>query len=82
MGRKMVMVAALLATSVMEVTMTQAMVTVAMTGRSPRGVSRVATQDDRPDTFRWGRENTHSRSVRYRIIKCEINTCLYQQTAS
>lgn len=50
MGRKMVMVAALLATSVTVVTMMQATVIVAKTGRSPRGVSSWATHKDRPDT--------------------------------
>lgn len=43
MGRKMVMVAALLVTSVTVVTMMQATVMVASTGRSPRGVRRSAT---------------------------------------
>lgn len=52
----MVMVAALLASSVTEVTRTQAMVTVAMMGRLPRGDSRFATQEDRPDTYIWDRQ--------------------------
>lgn len=43
MGRKMVTVAALLVTSVTVVTMMQAMVMVANTGRLPRGVRRSAT---------------------------------------
>lgn len=50
------MVAALLASSVTEVTRTQAMVTVAMMGRLPRGDSRFATQEDRPDTYIWDRQ--------------------------
>lgn len=52
MGRKMVAVAALLATSVTVVTMMQAMLIVANTGSSPRGVSSSATHKDRPDSCR------------------------------
>lgn len=57
MGRKMVMVAALLATSVTVVTMMQAIVIVAKTGRSPRGVSSSATHKDRPDSCRHTRHD-------------------------
>jgi len=42
-------VAALLATSVIEVTIRQAMVTVAKGGRLPKGVSNSANQDDKPE---------------------------------
>lgn len=52
MGRKMVMVAALLVTSVSVVTMMQATVTVAKTGISPRGISSLATHRDIPDSCR------------------------------
>lgn len=50
MGRKMVMVAGLLATSVMDVTIKQAIVTMAKTGRFPSGLISSATQVDKPDT--------------------------------
>lgn len=50
MGRKMVMVAGLLATSVMDVTIRQATVTIASTGRFPNGLISSATQLDKPDT--------------------------------
>lgn len=50
MGRKMVMVAGLLATSVMDVTIRQAIVTMASTGKLPNGLIRSATQVDNPDT--------------------------------
>lgn len=48
-GKKIVIVAALLATSVIEVTIRQAMVTVAKGWRFPKGVSSSATQDDKPE---------------------------------
>lgn len=48
-GKKIVIVAALLATSVIDVTIRQAMVTVAKGGRLPKGVSNSATQDDKPE---------------------------------
>lgn len=51
MGRKMVMVAGLLATSVMDVTITQAIVTMASTGRFPNGLISSATQVDKPDAY-------------------------------
>lgn len=50
MGRKMVIVAGLLATSVMDVTIKQAIVTMANTGRLPSGLISSATQEDKPDT--------------------------------
>lgn len=50
MGRKMVMVAGLLATSVMDVTIRQAIVTMTNTGRFPNGLISSATQVDKPDT--------------------------------
>lgn len=49
MGKKIVVVAALLATSVIEVTIRQVMVTVAKGGRLPKGVSNSATQVDKPE---------------------------------
>lgn len=58
MGRKMVMVAALLATSVTVVTMMQATVMVAKTGRPPRGSRSSATQRERPDTCTRTRRDT------------------------
>lgn len=51
------MVAALLVTSVMVVTMMHATVMVANTGRSPRGSKSSATHRDRPDTY----TQTHTR---------------------
>lgn len=51
-GKKIVIVAALLATSVMEVTIRQAMVTVAKGWRFPRGVRSSATQDDKPEIWK------------------------------
>lgn len=50
MGRKIVMVAGLLATSVIEVTIIQAIETMANMGRLPNGVINSATQADKPDT--------------------------------
>lgn len=50
MGRKMVMVAGLLATSVMDVTIRQAIAIIANTGRFPNGLISSATQVDKPDT--------------------------------
>lgn len=61
MGRKMVMVAALLATSVSVVVRRQATVTVAKTGRSPRGVISLASHKDRPDSCTH--KQTHMLSV-------------------
>lgn len=61
MGRKMVMVAGLLATSVMDVTIRQAMVTMANTGRFPNGLISSATQVDKPDTC--GLNNRMGKSI-------------------
>lgn len=52
------MVAALLATSVTVVTMMQATVMVAKTGRPPRGSRSSATQRERPDTCTHTRKDT------------------------
>lgn len=60
MGRKMVMVAALLVTSVTVVTMIHATVMVANTGRLPRGSRSSATHRDRPDTY----TRTHTTWIR------------------
>lgn len=57
------MVAGLLATSVMDVTITQAIVMMAITWRFPNGVISSATQVDKPDTC--GMNNRMGISVRF-----------------
>lgn len=50
MGRKIVMVAGLLATSVMEVTISEEMRMISQTGRDPKGVNLLPIQTERPES--------------------------------
>lgn len=85
MGRKMVMVAGLLATSVMDVTIRQAIVTMTNTGRFPNGLISSATQVDKPDTCglnkRMGKKKKKKGSVFVSIKtrKQAKNNCLDQE---
>lgn len=68
MGRKMVIVAGLLATSVMDVTIRQAIVIIANTGRFPNGLISSATQVDKPDTCGYRIFNTITKLIYNRIL--------------
>lgn len=64
----MVVVAALLVTSVSMVTITQAIVITAKTGKSPKGVRSSATHRDKPDS--WTQNRTHSYTLRFTSTLC------------